>query len=152
MKRVDIISDTHGRLSPELMAVIKGADLVVHAGDITSEACWDELVAATKQLKACKGNNDYYYDYGPEVGKLTTFTYEGLRFAVTHYREELPLKTCDVAVCGHTHRPFIRREGRCTVINPGSPTFPRGPEGPTMARLFVEGGRIIKSSIIRLSR
>ena len=34
--RIDIISDTHGNLSDELMAQLKGADAIVHAGDMLS--------------------------------------------------------------------------------------------------------------------
>mgnify|MGYP003373323359 CR=1 FL=1 len=40
-KRIDIISDTHGYLSDELLAALEGADLIIHAGDMTSEADWD---------------------------------------------------------------------------------------------------------------
>ncbi len=48
------------------------------------------------------GNNDYYRDYGPDVDRLCTlFTYEGLKFAVAHYREDLP-GSVDVAINGHT--------------------------------------------------
>ena len=32
-KRIDIISDTHGYLSPALLDELKGADLIIHAGD-----------------------------------------------------------------------------------------------------------------------
>ena len=148
--RVDIISDTHGRLSPELMRAIKGADLVIHAGDLTSERNWRELKGATKRIEGVLGNNDYYYDYGPELQKLNVFTYEGLRFSVTHYREDLPLATSDVGVCGHTHRPVIERKGRCLIINPGSPTYPRSMRGPTIARIYVEAGTVISAKIIDL--
>ena len=36
-KRIDIISDTHGYLSPALLDELEGADLIIHAGDLTSE-------------------------------------------------------------------------------------------------------------------
>ena len=148
--RVDVVSDTHGHLSPELLAAIDGCDLLVHAGDITSEDDWAVLCTCVPQIKAVRGNNDYYYDYGPEVGRLNTFTYEGLRFSVAHYREDLPVGVSDVAVCGHTHRSKVIQLGGCLVVNPGSPTFPRGGTGPTMARLFVEDGRVLSSEIVRL--
>lgn len=35
-RRFDIISDTHGFLSPELLSELAGADVIVHAGDILS--------------------------------------------------------------------------------------------------------------------
>ena len=149
-KRIDIVSDTHGYLSPELMAAIDGCDLLIHAGDLTSEEDFDELKASVPQIKAVLGNNDGYYDYGPEVVKLNIFVYEGLRFSVAHYREDLPVGSSDVAVCGHTHRAKMVELGRCLVINPGSASYPRGMRGPTIARLYVTDGQILSSEILDL--
>lgn len=148
-KRIDIISDTHGRLSPALMAQLEGADLIVHAGDLTSEADYIELQTVAP-VRAVLGNNDYFYRYGPEVRERLRFEYAGLRFAVAHYREELPQGGVDVAVCGHTHRAQILQLGDCVRVNPGSPTYPRGMRGPTMARLVAEDGRIVSLEIIDL--
>ena len=36
-KRIDVLSDTHGRLSHEVLDALDGCDLIVHAGDITSD-------------------------------------------------------------------------------------------------------------------
>ena len=110
-KRIDIISDTHGHLSPALLEQLEGADLIIHAGDITSE---------------------------------------GLRFAVAHYREDLPVDDVDVAVCGHTHRSRVLEMGGCLVVNPGSATFPRGSRGATMARMMVSAGEVLSLKIIDL--
>ena len=149
-KRVDIVSDTHGYLSNELLAAIDGCDLLIHAGDLTSEEDYAELQATVPLLKAVLGNNDYYREYGPGVDKLNIFVYEGLRFSVAHYREDLPVGSSDVAVCGHTHRAKMVKLGRCLVINPGSASFPRGDRGPTIARLYVEDGKILSADIIDL--
>ncbi len=148
-KRVDIISDTHSHLSVELLCALEGADLIVHAGDITSDADWAHLCTIAP-IKAVLGNNDYFRDYGPEVDRINEFEYEGLRFSVAHFREDLPVGTSDVAICGHTHRSKIIQLGKCLVINPGSPTYPRGDRGPTMARIFVKDGQILSSGIIDL--
>lgn len=77
-KRIDIISDTHGHLSPALLEQLEGADLIIHAGDITSEMDWEHLCTIAP-IRGVLGNNDYYRDYGPEVQRLALFTYEGLR-------------------------------------------------------------------------
>ncbi len=148
-KRIDIISDTHGRLSDALLKQLEGADLIIHAGDITSESDWAHLCTIAP-IRGVLGNNDYYLDYGPEVGKLNLFTYMGIKFAVAHYREDLPVGSVDVAVCGHTHRAKVTEAGRCIVINPGSASFPRGMRGATMARLLVSDGAIRSLKIIDL--
>ena len=84
-KRIDIISDTHGYLSPALLDELSGADLIIHAGDLTSEMDYEHL-RTIAPVRAVLGNNDYYRDYGPEVDRLALFSYEGLKFAVAHYR------------------------------------------------------------------
>ena len=89
-KRIDIISDTHGYLSPALLDELEGADLIIHAGDLTSEMDYEHLCTIAP-VRAVLGNNDYYRDYGPDVDRLALFTYEGLKFAVAHYREDLPV-------------------------------------------------------------
>lgn len=149
-RRIDIVSDTHGYLAPELKAAIDGCDLLIHAGDITSESNWAELEVSVPAIRGVLGNNDGFYSYGPDVKRLNEFAYEGLRFAVSHYREKLPLNDADVAVCGHTHRAAIERVGGCLVVNPGSASLPRGMRGPTIARLMVEDGRVLSAEIIDL--
>ena len=148
-KRIDIISDTHGYLSPALLDELKGADLIIHAGDMTSEMDYEHLKTIAP-VRAVLGNNDYYRDYGPEVDRLARFEYEGLKFAVAHYREDLPVGTVDVAINGHTHVAKETKLGRCLVINPGSASYPRGSRGPTMARLKVKQGKILSLDFIDL--
>ena len=137
--RFDIVSDTHGHLSSELLAALEGADYIVHAGDVCSESDFRRL-AQIAPIRACLGNNDWGMDYGPDVKRLTTFFAAGLRWQVCHYQERLDLATCEVAICGHTHRPFIERDPRTRtlVMNPGSPTFPRTAKGPTIGRIVAE--------------
>ena len=36
------------------------------------------------------------------------------------------------------------------VINPGSPTFPRTAEGPTIARVMIEDGKVQDARIVRI--
>lgn len=144
--RVDVISDTHGRLSPELLDALEGADLIVHAGDFTSSTDYQTL-RRIAPMQACLGNNDWESDYGPEVKRMTRFTYAGLTFQVVHYEERLNIGSSDIAVCGHSHRPFVRHEGATLVINPGSPTFPRSAQGPTMGRIILEAGEGGKATI-----
>ena len=150
LRRIDVISDTHGRLSRELLDALDGCDLIVHAGDITSE---DDFITlkALAPLRMCLGNNDWAGEYGPEVKRLVRFEYEGLQFSVTHYRENLTGEHCDVGVCGHTHVPeIVERANGSIIVNPGSPTFPRSMAGPTIARLMVQDGHVVSSNIVEL--
>lgn len=148
--RIDVISDTHGCLSDELLEQLAGADLIVHAGDFCSLDDYEHL-SGIAPLQGCLGNNDYRYEYPPEVGRLVCFEVGDLRWQIAHYREDLDLACADIAVCGHTHKPYIEERGGRLVLNPGSPTFPRTTLGPTMARLVIgEGGRPVSADIIQL--
>jgi putative phosphoesterase len=151
--RFDIVSDTHGHLSEELLEALQGADYIVHAGDICSGPDYRQLERIAP-VYACLGNNDWGNEYGPGVKRMTTFFAAGLRWQVCHYRERLDLLTCDVAICGHTHRPFFERDARTRtlVMNPGSPTFPRTAKGPTIGRIVADNGRVSEVHIIQLGK
>ncbi len=151
--RFDIVSDTHGHLSSELLNELKGADMIMHAGDCCTYEDYRELCRIAP-MAMCLGNNDWGMDYGPDVERVTSVFRCGLRWQLCHYEERLDLATCDVAVCGHSHRPFVRWEtspggaGKVLVINPGSPTFPRTNKGPTMARVIVEPSGVVQDAQI----
>lgn len=147
--RYDIISDTHGYLSDALLAELEGADVIVHAGDCCSVSDYQRLGKICRVVM-CLGNNDWATDYGPEVKNTVRAFMSGLRWQVCHYVERLDLKTCDVAICGHTHRPYVRREGEVLLMNPGSPTYPRTRKGPTMGRILCRPGEVVSAEIIQL--
>lgn len=152
--RYDVISDTHGYLSPELLDELQGADYIVHAGDMTSLEDYKRLQEIAP-VRMCLGNNDFAYDYGPMVRKKVFFLESGLKWEICHYRERLDLTKCDIAVCGHTHRPFIEKDEwtHALVMNPGSPSFPRGGGGPTMGRVIVDdtAKKVVQAEIIQLN-
>ncbi len=147
--RYDIISDTHGYVSEELQAAISGADVIIHAGDCCSLSDY-EYFKSVAHVVMCLGNNDWGMDYGPSVKRLTRSFMSGLRWQVCHYRERLDLETADIAICGHTHKPFVQREKGVLVMNPGSPTYPRTTLGATMGRIYAQGDNVISAKIIRL--
>ena len=149
--RIDVISDTHGWLSDELLGELEGADLIVHAGDICSTSDYLKLQKIAP-IKACLGNNDFPGQYPDDVSRITSFVYQGLRFQVCHYQERLVKGAADISVCGHTHRPFIDQENsKKLLMNPGSPTYPRGfVIGASMGRIHIQDRKILDCEIIEL--
>lgn len=147
--RIDIVSDTHGRLSSKLRAALAGCDVLVHAGDITSEEDWFELQQAAPEVHAVLGNNDFYYDYEPALEHTASFVCDGVSFGVAHYREEVP-RGAQVSVCGHTHRAVVEWRGDSVLVNPGSASCPRGLRGPTIARIMIDAGKVLSAEIVDL--
>ena len=150
--RYDIISDTHGFLSPELLEALRGADMIVHAGDICSPSDYLTLQGIAP-VQLCLGNNDYSSDYGPSVRPRKIFYGSGLKWQLCHYRQHLNLTMSDIAICGHTHTPFVERDEwtGTLVMNPGSPTYPRRSKA-SMGRIICddEAGKVVSAEIICL--
>lgn len=148
--RVDVVSDTHGYLSDELLEELRGCDYIVHAGDICSRSDLTTLEGIAP-VRLCLGNNDYPYEYGPNIAREARFSLGGVRFQVVHHREQVRPKTADVCVFGHTHRPVLEyAENGTLLMNPGSPTSPRSKQGPTIGRLFIRGAHVEMPEIVEL--
>ena len=49
---------------------------------------------------------------------------------------------CNVALYGHTHIPKLDYDGKLYIINPGSPSCPRGGAPRTFAILTAECGSL----------
>ena len=147
-----VLSDTHGtdghRLCDRALAAVSEADLVVHAGDFTTESVLDAFQEEADRLLAVAGNRD-----GPGVSDrlpaARTFEYGGVRFALTHTRRggatALSLfgreRGADVVVFGHSHRPTVSEgdAGEPTLLNPGSHAEPRGYR-PAYCEVATEAG------------
>src|SRR5439155_5140763 len=54
---IGLIADTHGYLDPRVPPVLKGVDLILHAGDIGAEGVLTAL-ASIAPVTAVAGNND----------------------------------------------------------------------------------------------
>ena len=77
MKRVIVLSDTHGLLRPEVLGYLSQADIIIHGGDINTQAIVDTLQSFAP-LYIVRGNNDKKWaEYLPHS---LTFTIEGIRF------------------------------------------------------------------------
>lgn len=132
-----VLSDTHATddpaLTDHLREQIRDADIVLHAGDFTTQAVLDRFESLADRLVAVHGNADSTV-VRERLPATRTVEALGLRFLVVHGHEhaetQLSLlarqEAADVVVLGHTHRPGIGQLGGLTVLNPGSHADPRG--------------------------
>lgn len=142
--QVVVVADTHMKQPGNPGLPLESADVVVHAGDFVSRAVFEYFDGYT--LHAVHGNADED-ELQQLLPERCVFALKGVRFVVLHghtlgSRQELSYvgaeHGADVVVYGHTHKPMYRDRG-VGLLNPGSPTEPRG-NPPTYAELYIEDG------------
>ena len=57
MKKIGIISDTHGLLRSEILEILKDCDCIIHAGDVNKPEILDTL-RMMGSIYVVRGNND----------------------------------------------------------------------------------------------
>lgn len=82
MRRIGLISDTHGTFDDTLREFLRDVDEVWHVGDIGSLALADEI-ASFKPLRAVYGNIDDH-EVRRVYPEVSVFDVEGIRVLMTH--------------------------------------------------------------------
>ena len=147
MKRVIVLSDTHGLLRPEVLEYLSQADVIIHGGDINTRAIVDKL-REYAPLYIVRGNNDKEWAEG--LPQSLTFTIGGVRFFLVHNRKDVPsdLSDTDVVVYGHSHKYACEERNGVLWLNPGSCGRRRFDQEITFAVMTVDGGQIQVEKVI----
>lgn len=134
--KILIVSDTH-RKDDNLKTVIERTapvDMLIHLGDAEGSECLiEKWVNDGCRLEMVLGNNDFFSSLDREkeihIGKykvlLTHGHYYGVSMGPEGLAEEAKNRGCDIAMFGHTHRPFLDDVKGVTLLNPGSLSYPR---------------------------
>jgi uncharacterized protein len=161
--RVAVLSDTHAprrwkSCPPAVAAQLRGADLILHAGDVCTAAVLEELEQYAP-VTAVLGNND-----GADVAawgapETAALDIEGLRIAMIHdsgpsagrlsrMRRRFP--DAGLVVFGHSHIPLdeTSADGTFRIFNPGSPTDRRRQPHGTVGLLDIAGGTLESARIL----
>jgi uncharacterized protein len=139
--RIGLISDTHGLLRPKALEFLRGADHIIHAGDIGDPQILDELEALAP-VTAVRGNNDTGR-WARAVPLIADIVLGGVDIHVLHDIAELAEgKKARVVISGHSHKPLIKENGGVLYINPGS-------AGPRRFTLPIAVGelKIVRASV-----
>ncbi len=149
--RIGLVSDTHmpercPALPPALFEALRGADLLLHAGDVGELWVLDRL-STIAPVVAVHGNDDTA-DAQRELPYQQLLTIAGLRIVLTHAHyldraQELESRKNDawepklerraafgqragasVVVFGHTHVPMSLQQGDVLLVNPGAIAAP----------------------------
>jgi uncharacterized protein len=152
---VAVIADTHlprgtRRLPGACVDRLRGADVVLHAGDVLTLAVLEELRALGSPVEAVAGNMDE-----PALRALLpkerVVEVGGARIGMVHVpgpragrqtRLAARFPDCHAVVYGHTHMPHVERFQHLWILNPGSPTERRSSPHRSMLVLRVDGEEI----------
>jgi uncharacterized protein len=131
MKKIGLISDTHGTIETPALAALKEVDEIWHAGDIGDPSVLHALPdVAVKRLVF--GNIDIT-DLRLELEEMLYFEVEGVKVLMIHIGGKPPayakgvkkmiaeLKP-DLFVCGHSHicKVEFDKKLNCLYMNPGA--------------------------------
>jgi uncharacterized protein len=138
---VGVISDTHGRLPQSVLTVFKGADLIVHAGDIGKPEILESL-GQIAPIIGVRGNMDMGH-WARHLPEKKVIKISQIMLCVIHdvYRFELNpnSSSCQIVVSGHTHRPLVEKHREVLFLNPGSAVQPRYGYPASVALLRIIG-------------
>lgn len=151
MKRIGVLSDTHGKLREEVVEILRECDVILHAGDINTP----KVVEALREiapLYIVRGNADK--EWAEEIPETLSEEICGLQIFMVHNKKQIPKDTgdYDLVVFGHSHKYEERKEGNCLYLNPGSCGPRRFSQPVTMAVLEVEEAgnlRVIRKDIVQ---
>ncbi len=120
--RVGVISDTHGLLRLEALVALRGADHIIHAGDVGNPDILAEL-RSLAPLTAIRGNIDRL-GICAALPATEIVELNGHLIYVVHSIAEIEIKPeaagISAVIYGHSHKPNIEQRGSVLYLNPGS--------------------------------
>lgn len=164
MKRIGLISDTHGHLDDRILAHFEDCDEIWHAGDFGT---WEvaETLSNIKPLRGVYGNID-----GKEI-RITypehlKFELEGLNIWITHIggypsrynpkiRQQIYQEKPDLFICGHSHIVKVMRDQKIenlVHINPGAAGVYGFHQIRTIVKMDLNNGKIENLKVIELGK
>lgn len=153
--KIVVVSDTHmprmaKKLPERLVRSLATAERILHAGDWTSEAVYDQL-ARFAPVEGVAGNNDGSA-IAAKLGYRKKLFIGEVRIGLVHGHGPQARRTAeqqaalsfapdevDMVVFGHSHVPLRKTVGGVLMFNPGSPTDKRRQKQFSFGILEIEG-------------
>jgi putative phosphoesterase len=161
MKKIGIISDTHGYWDDRYAQYFKGCDEIWHAGDIGDYGIIERLEDIAP-VRAVIGNTDHGY-VRRKCSELEEFKIEDVKVLMTHIggypgrwspgmKSLLKDDKVDLMVDGHSHILKIMRDPELGLlhINPGAAGLQGWQKKRTLVRISIDGKEIKDCEVIEL--
>lgn len=163
MKKIGLISDTHGYLDPKIFDYFKDVDEIWHAGDVGN-------INVIKQLESFKPTKGIYGNIDDAKIRLywkehEVFMCEGMKVLITHiggkpykYRQksyaQIKKHQPDIFVCGHSHICLVQYDKSINALwlNPGACGNKGFHKVKTILRFQIEGKQINNLEVIELGQ
>lgn len=137
VRRLGLISDTHGLLRDEALKALRGSDLILHGGDVGAP----EILAKLQEIApvvAVRGNVDEG-DWAEKLPLTQAVPAGDVTIYMLHILEQLELDPraagFAIVVSGHSHQAGQSEKGGVLYVNPGS-------AGPKRFRLPITVARL----------
>jgi uncharacterized protein len=163
MKKIALISDSHGHLDPGILDHLIETDEIWHAGDIGEIEILNRL-PSDKQLRVITGNIDDHQArlvYPEEL----VFEVEGVKVLMLHIggkppgyakgvKERIRTISPHLFICGHSHicKVEFDKTLNCLYINPGAVGHQGFHVMRTMLLFELENGKIKNLRVVELGR
>jgi len=122
VKRIGLISDTHGLLRKEAVEALRGSELIIHAGDVGKPEILEELKKIAPVV-AVRGNVDTE-PWAQALPETAVAKAGSVLIYVLHDVKALDLNPAaagfHIVVSGHSHKPAKTECDGVLYINPGS--------------------------------
>lgn len=164
MKRIGLMSDTHGYIDPKIYDYFRDVDEIWHAGDVGDVSVIDDL-RAFKPVRGVYGNIDAT-DVRMEFPEFNRFQCEEVEVLITHIAgkpgkyskpafEELQTNGAPkLFICGHSHILLVKNDPRFNMLwmNPGACGYKGFHQVKTIMRFSITGDRIHDLEVIELGK
>lgn len=131
MKRILLLSDTHGHLDEKILKYVRSVDEVWHAGDIGTTAVADGI-SKLKMIRGVYGNVDGH-ELRSQFSENQIFSCDGVKVLMTHIggypgrynprvRNLIRVEKPQLYICGHSHilKVMQDRKNNLLHMNPGA--------------------------------
>ena len=163
MKRIGLISDTHGYFDEAITRHFENCDEIWHAGDFGSLEVAQQL-RAIKPLRGVYGNIDGN-DIRAEFGEKLFFQTEGVSIFMQHIggypnryapgvRDAIVAHKVNLFISGHSHILKVIYDDtlQCLHINPGAAGKQGWQKVRTLVRLVIDGNTMKDCEVIELGK
>ena len=122
VKRIGLISDTHGLLRKEAVKALRGSELIIHAGDVGKPEILEEL-RKIAPVVVVRGNVDTE-QWAKALPETAVVEAGAAMIYVLHDVNALDLNPAaagfQIVVSGHSHKPGKTEREGVLYVNPGS--------------------------------